>query len=288
MLNGTFFMRSSFKKFMLILVFMVTSLLIGVAAYYFLYSHNYTILETRTFSCPGMEGFTFDYPVFEGWESITHVENQTEKDITVVPVEEYDTCKIKISRTGENYTRFVMQVTMGENLNLRTDKFLLGRNNNAIRYIPADKNNNSVYFLVGEIPGVLVELFDLSMKRNTRTPGFSRDIFWKTVTESFRMTSILMEVTKEGAQGTTAVLEISARGVSIKRSGEKEIQNLVEDINARQTLPLDGGNHSGRDRVYTTQEIARGRQNYPYAVRQYFEEHNYDVSIVAPDEPLGR
>jgi hypothetical protein len=31
-------------------------------------SMKYEILETRNFSCPSMMGFTFEYPVFKGWE----------------------------------------------------------------------------------------------------------------------------------------------------------------------------------------------------------------------------
>src|SRR3989344_6255465 len=63
-------------KLMTILTIFTILIVAGTAGYlvssYFLKStsttSSYKILETRDFSCPGMTGFTFKYPVFEGLE----------------------------------------------------------------------------------------------------------------------------------------------------------------------------------------------------------------------------
>lgn len=52
-----------------IILITIAILVIAGAAYYFFFfeKSDPQILETRDFSCPGMEGFTFKYPVFKGW-----------------------------------------------------------------------------------------------------------------------------------------------------------------------------------------------------------------------------
>ena len=158
-------------KSMTLILSIIVLFIIGAVAYYFWYSSapSYTILETRTFSCPGMEGFTFEYPVFEGWE-------YSETDPK--------TCGLSLSKGG--YTYLKVQVLPDHDEELPTT--LLGTNPHGLHYLAyADK----IQFSLGNDANpsrILIKLMSLPVKENrSDITGFSRDAFWKTVIESFRV-----------------------------------------------------------------------------------------------------
>lgn len=59
-------------KYILLTIISIVLIIIILAAGIFMFAKkdkvNYKIVETKDFSCEGMTGFSFSYPVFKGWE----------------------------------------------------------------------------------------------------------------------------------------------------------------------------------------------------------------------------
>ena len=100
-------------KLMTILTIFIILIVAGTAGYlvssYFLKStsttSSYKILETRDFSCPGMTGFTFKYPVFEGWEPYLNYSNEDRCVINFQKPSKFDSIavsSIKVEKIAYN------------------------------------------------------------------------------------------------------------------------------------------------------------------------------------------
>lgn len=72
MIKMAWSMKKLFQnKLTVVFTIIILLLLVGGVTYYVGHSRPpSTVLETRTFFCPGMNGFTFEYPVFQGWKPV--------------------------------------------------------------------------------------------------------------------------------------------------------------------------------------------------------------------------
>ncbi len=134
------------------------------------------ILETRDFSCPGMEGFTFKYPVFEGWEPSLDWKKTDQAE-----------CVLYLSdptlRTPEAtpQVRVSKLYVAGMPGKMESPPYLSKTNPNNIKY-SSDEGN--VEFWDGISALVRIEILAASVSGQY---GFSHQIFFQTVIESFKL-----------------------------------------------------------------------------------------------------
>ena len=178
------------------------SILVVAGAVYFIFNYktnkmstnNQTsqILETRDFSCPGMTGFTFKYPVFKGWEVKETSLDGNECRITLYnkeyissPSMEQHTGFIRIfaneaNLSGEKFvTRDIPGVLVAPNpspsKNAKTNRF-------GVKY---DLYDDEVVFYISLPNGDFA--IDIQPPMNAEKSGFSYDQFFQTVIESFKL-----------------------------------------------------------------------------------------------------
>ena len=196
-----------------ILIALVVLIIIAVFMVTFpFFSKKYEIVETKEFSCPGMEGFTFSYPVFKGWE----VENVYEGPISGLADERVCTILLhdpapasKVQKREEPSPRIIIDknpaLGLGKSIN-----FVSHINPSNIMYNPLLREEGEGFVFYSETFGV--KIFLLNIPEN---PGYSRDLFWKTVIESFKFiqptekplnftveTNLTVNVTKNEVQAT--------------------------------------------------------------------------------------
>lgn len=157
---------------LIILILIVLLILIGLS-YMWPFTNQPKILETRDFSCPGMTGFTFKYPVFEGWEV---KETKPSSNECVIELNSPDPFPAQKSKKESPKIR----VSVGgpaENSMMRT--FL---NPQSIGYRNYATDG---YMFLDPVHkrSIFIEL-DVAGKINT----FPKDLFFKTVIESFILT----------------------------------------------------------------------------------------------------
>jgi len=169
------------NKLLAILILLL--ILIGLA-YMWPFTKKPKILETRDFSCEGMTGFTFKYPVFENWENVSIepviIETLETKEGTDVDFFDPNSCIISIRWSGNTGIQPTPIISIEiSKLDLREFKNLerspVKLNPNKIQYWRDDK---SVEFY-GDSFGVRIKAFS----KDEHSPDF----FFQTVIESFRM-----------------------------------------------------------------------------------------------------
>jgi len=132
------------------------------------------IVETKTFSCPGMEGFTFEYPVFEEWGVkvgelsgpvgclVTYSKNNLDAKISVM----------QISKPGKPAPGSPMLVYPPTSVVLKNSQDL-----------PYESGENYVQFYLPD--------FAVKIALASGENGFSPDPFFKTVIDSFRLAGLV-------------------------------------------------------------------------------------------------
>lgn len=147
-----------------ILIILIVSGSVGylISSYYIKYISNLKpkILETRDFSCPGMTGFTFKYPVFLGWE-VKKIERELE----------IDECHIYLNQPKNVQLEISPQIIVSIEL-------IPGIPDNDKAKIYSDTSRRSfnakTFFVNIDISSIPDDF------------GFNPETFWKTVIESFR------------------------------------------------------------------------------------------------------
>jgi len=156
-----------------------------------------TIGETKTFSCPGMEGFTFEYPIFKGWYLKKFVSNNQLEcfaKFTILP----DGLPSPTAGSG-------IKVTKIPELGLKTVE------KNKVSGIPSPgsvNNPNGIRF-EGDTLTDIIDSDELAIKKMAEGAnylqfylddfgvriepvatgkGFSKSLFFQTVINSFRAT----------------------------------------------------------------------------------------------------
>jgi len=131
------------------------------------------IVETKTFSCPGMEGFTFEYPVFEGWEttSADYVKRSGLPNYCGVlylkPPQLVDQNSIEIYKTPRN-SKIDFEIPAGAIKNSKEIPYTYLKNQYATFYIPGN-------------------IVQIESKLASGKDDFPRDVFFQTVINSFRV-----------------------------------------------------------------------------------------------------
>ena len=137
----------------------------------FLYMWPFTkqpkIVETKTFFCQGMEGFMFEYPVFEEWE------------VKVGELSGPVGCVLTYSKSSE-VTKVVVKKLSAESF---VKKMSYKTNPHEIMYLPKFGNENIYVFLPVQ-PSFAIEF------TVTGNSSFSKDPFFKTVIDSFRLSHV--------------------------------------------------------------------------------------------------
>ena len=172
-----------FSKFMNPLTILIILIVTGIAVHlaFLHFTKSPKILEIRDFSCPGMTGFTFKYPVFEGWEV---------KDVTK-PSSDQDRCLVWLKWPNGSISPTVaptIQVTK-----TASPKEIGGlipgfpgpaspKNPQGITY-DVWTETGAYHFFTANFE-VKIELSGVS---NALGEGFQEDLFFKTVIESFQV-----------------------------------------------------------------------------------------------------
>ena len=125
------------------------------------------VVEYRDFSCPGMTGFTFKYPVFEGWEGV-----DLSKTDQMIPTLD-ESCQMKFNQ--ESYKdSFSIDITKTPHPTSMGPAFYT---DNPVSY---SKSKNIRYFESKE--------FSVSIQVYNDPNHFPSDVFFQTVIESFKLT----------------------------------------------------------------------------------------------------
>ncbi|MBI2409966.1 hypothetical protein HYV30_02915 [Candidatus Kaiserbacteria bacterium] len=143
------------------------------------------IAETRDFQCEGMEGFTFKYPVFKGWE-VSLIRNISEVwDIDVFKNKKGmnsgpEKCEILLSGASLNRPEKVKEEFQPRILVQQDQPHVaISENPHGIRY---EKLSEDKYFFNLSSYAVNIELLNINEKYS-----FPKEIFWQQVIESFKI-----------------------------------------------------------------------------------------------------
>jgi hypothetical protein len=140
---------------------------------------NHKILETRDFSCTGMEGFAFKYPVFKGWkvEGVSRVEQTMGIN---------ETCSIDFD--GQPYKD--------------SFKVLITKINHPTSVGPGLYTDNPVSVSkLGDGYRFESKEFSVDIQPNNTPDGFPSGQFFKTVVETFKIIEPrILEIAGEVAQ----------------------------------------------------------------------------------------
>ncbi len=264
------------KKRFLILVAVLTILilvLIFMTIFSFLNkpsNQNYKTVEIRDFSCPGMSGFTFNYPVFKGWK--------------IEPYEafakEVNLCDLKITTLNGTVVIMIIQKT-GKNYPgmTRTQIGSKIKNSNGVEYSEIKiatqalvPNQKAAYEFYGSDFSMIIGIL--------HTIEFPNE-FFRTVIDSFKFTNCSPESIGAktfsdlkgkiplGRFGDQQLMAINAVMQKIKENGENPedffvIMQIGEKFGLNgyvitfQLMHKDGfrqencskvGNPSGKDRI---------------------------------------
>jgi hypothetical protein len=141
-------------------------------------SSSYEIVETRDFSCPGMTGFTFKYPVFKGWEVAT-VDTAFQKK---------GECTIFLDHpqeiTLESYPQIIITKAPYSDKEFEAPPVTPNKNNVPYIYTKEDslfevKNYGYVIFYDKDLK------YWVSLDGISEKSGFPTEQFFKTVIDSF-------------------------------------------------------------------------------------------------------
>lgn len=154
---------------MIAYIIILIIILISVGGYFWYNNHvasSIKVIEYQDFSCPEITGFTFKYPVFEGWKIAKPYSS---------------------NRKGE----CIIELNFPENLNFyQRPRIIVTETPEVVKPNLSFKNPNNVFYdKNGE------ESYDFRIEKKLITisspeypnDGFFRDQFFKTVIESFKL-----------------------------------------------------------------------------------------------------
>ncbi len=133
-------------------------------------------VEFRDFSCPGMSGFTFKYPVFEGWSM--HIEKLSDP-VSPGGGGAKQTCAIVISHPNLD-TKVRMEIYISQETGIKAKFARDTKNTHGVYYLVL-KDKTIVDFIGNDV------ITKITNRHNWPELGFSRDIFLQTVIDSFRL-----------------------------------------------------------------------------------------------------
>jgi hypothetical protein len=129
---------------------------------------KYEVVEQRDFSCAGIRGFAFRYPVFKGWENVS-------------VVDEGEQCELRVKDT-KNYTILTVQVRQEEVSGVLSEK-----NSQGVEY-RFDGASEEVRFRMDADHEIAIKLVKLPVYQEDQgVAGFSSEAFFRGIIESFRL-----------------------------------------------------------------------------------------------------
>ncbi|MDP3731134.1 MAG: hypothetical protein Q8R34_01420 [bacterium] len=157
------------------------------------------IIETRTFSCPGMTGFTFEYPVFEGWDHAEVTPGKLGCNLNFEytgKLQSFNPFRRDIQRTPEPRRIYIQKMPEYGLKNMKGDNQIPGfpgllaqKNKQGILY-----QGDTINSYAGKSPNEVRDSVDfftddfaVRVTVNAADEDFPRDIFFQTVIESFRL-----------------------------------------------------------------------------------------------------
>jgi hypothetical protein len=143
-------------------------------------SPKYEIVETRNFSCEGMKGFTFTYPVFKGYEVGDVSPVKDEKDSCIInfkalPPSAIRT-EVKVKKIDFDPHNFKSETKENGNYIMRG----LPYNPKGIKYLYRNESPDNIKFDISGGKGIMIEFVSFG--------NFPDEQFFKTVIESFTIT----------------------------------------------------------------------------------------------------
>lgn len=201
-------------KFRIVIAFIVLLLILLGLLYMWPFTKKSSvpkIVETKSFSCPGMSGFTFEYPVFEGWKpgkpSLKLPPDSTTNGIGVP-----DRCRIALGTLGNLGMTNSVEVsvyrsdTRGKDLLPGT---VIEKNPQSIPYLPMEDGYKFFTdYSAGNTVGI--EIFGVFNK------SFSKDIFFQTVIGSFRLVKISQEQALKIANNDATKAKVDVSKYNVK------------------------------------------------------------------------
>ena len=164
---------SSTKIVVSLLLLILTLFTITSMFNFFRKCQKFEIVETRYFSCPDIADFTFQYPVFRGWENISL---------------NRELCELRIKDVS-NLAYLTVQISIDKGV-LLTLSNSSKKNEHGISYI-LDSKKEELRFMLGDKLGtgdVHIKIFRFPIKqKNKNISGFSSEQFFKMVIESFKL-----------------------------------------------------------------------------------------------------
>jgi len=145
------------------------------------------ITETKTFSCPGMEGFTFEYPVFEGWEAFKTeqaVTREIMKEGNDLFLKDPSHCIIPLQKVTnvDSGPRIEVVLSPDDGIRANAGEF----NPNQVNYEDVDAgspvNAYVVFYIYPAKIAVQISVLDVGT-------DFPKDLFFQTVIKSFKLTN---------------------------------------------------------------------------------------------------
>lgn len=180
------------------------------------------IIETRDFSCPGMEDFTFKYPVFKGW-ALSEPKLSKENRCSIVVNEEGVNTLIKREieiLIAKNSPSELQDQNNTSQFNPNNIPFIYTKENSVFEI----ENFGYVSFYLKNIK-VWVSFIQLS-----KNDGFPVDRFFQTVVESFKLVAnykFLPEL-KPAAADRQNALEAVRQDLKKNKENENDFYAKIE------------------------------------------------------------
>ncbi len=162
-------------KYSMLSIIGVVALAVGVMVGVRYMQSQSHIVETKRFECGGMAGFTFEYPVFRGWEvTATKANNDGSCSLFLS-----DAALVEAHRMTEVAPQILVRVVPEVNLLTLSQKNPIQENPNGVSYVRQD---DGIYDF-----GITKGLVSLETLGTSDELGFSRDIFFKQVVQTFEI-----------------------------------------------------------------------------------------------------
>lgn len=192
--NPCYKINKPMQKPMLITIIIIVALVLTAGGYfgYRYWQNRAVVIETRDFSCPGMTGFIFKYPVFKDWEVGKITGNSKECNIwlnsqgfTKNGIDTAIAPSIVVQKIEATFSDFLNETQS-------KDRIEMGNwiNPQDVIYLPlpfpkgnlSDQTDEVHFYLQKENKQAIIKAALTSSKY-----GFSNKQFFKTVVESFRL-----------------------------------------------------------------------------------------------------
>jgi hypothetical protein len=193
------------------IIYIIVGVVVAVfAGGYFWYNKGVKtepkILEYRDFSCPGMTGFTFKYPVFEGWTAAIK-----KSDELLSSAGAGISCSIIFSSGFETILPMKVVVNQVHDVAFKI-KSDLPKNLNGVTYSISDDNKQVNFYYSGQYytDSVMIKNENIDDISEDGISNFSNKIFFKTMIDSFKLISLEESVFAQLVTGSVTVMNVEA------------------------------------------------------------------------------